>query len=208
MNILFTLCFFQLFIFTYQCWQAVPASFLKRFLGDPQLVQFLVSENCVVKGQARKRFAVTTLFKTQKWEIHSNFNFISFFEAICIYAHFSIAHCNVPPLGINLHQGWGGGGGGGGKECYRNRSRILPVNWGKAWVRSFNDLYVFTGVSFCGDFTLRYASENNFANLRSGEVFWREAVNCTVIQVTFLANSCFIRMHNLKSTHKWQILTR
>ena len=74
-----------------------------------------------VKGQERKRFAVTTLFKTQKWEIHSNFIRISIFEAICIYAnrfyvsvrlmcrsaHFSIAHCNVPPLGINLHQGWG-----------------------------------------------------------------------------------------------------
>ena len=27
--------------------------------------------------------------------------------------------------------------------------------------------------SICGDFTLRYASENNFANLRSGEVFFQ-----------------------------------
>ena len=27
--------------------------------------------------------------------------------------------------------------------------------------------------NICGDFTLRYASENNFAHLRSGEVFFR-----------------------------------
>ena len=123
-------------------------------------------------------------------------------------AHFSIAHYDVPPLGINLHQGWG----------VRSVIEIGVVLWlwtGKSLCSVIQRALGIHRSNICGDFTLRYASENNFANLRSGKVFFRIIVifeacgevtrSCQLdarwLQVTFFVNYCLIRSHSLKPTH-------
>ena len=81
-------------------------------------------------------------------------------------AHSSIAHYDVPPPGINLHQGWG----------VRSVIEIAVVLWlwtGKSLCSVIQWALRIHRSNICGDFTLRYASENNFANLRSGEGFFR-----------------------------------
>ena len=114
--------------------------------------------------------------ESRSWETH-----VRIFEAICtcansfyvgVWAKVAVRPTpvllitDVPPLGINLHQGWG----------VRSVIEIGVVLWlwtGKSLCSVIQRALRIHRSNICGDLTLRYASENNFANLRSGEVFFR-----------------------------------